>query len=70
MSDNKLLKGKQDDIRINLHESYELQYIKRKHGYTTGAVLVAMHVTKSIMRSKVIAWLDANWSRIMKSKTK
>lgn len=67
MADNKRLVGKDDDIRIDIHDVNETAYIRRKHGYTPGNIAVAMHVTKSVIRSKVIAWLDKHWKRIRKS---
>lgn len=62
--DNKSKQGWHDDIQIDIHSSYEMTYIRRKHGYTPGNIAVAMHMTKSTFRKKVIGWLDKNWSRI------
>ena len=67
MSDNKLLRGPADRRQINIHESYEMAYIKRIYGYTAGNLAVAMHVTKSTFRKVVIGWLDANWKRISRA---
>lgn len=66
MSDNKKLTGKADDIQIDIHDPNEVAYIQRKHGYTAGNIAVAMHVTGSTFRKKVIGWLDKNWKRISK----
>jgi hypothetical protein len=68
MADNKKLKGWQDDVKIDPHDANELAYIKRKHGYTAGNVVVAIHVTGSHSRKVVITWLKNNWSRIKRSK--
>lgn len=68
MADNKKLKGYQDDAKIDPKDANELAYIKRKHGYTAGAVVVAIHVTGSNGRKIVIDWLKKNWSRIQRSK--
>ncbi len=64
MPDNKKLTGRQDDAQIDIHDRNEVAYIKRQHGYTEGNLQVAMHVTGSTFRKKVIAWLDKNWKRI------
>lgn len=67
MADNKKFIGWQDDIQIDINDRHEVAYVKRQHGYTKGNILVAMHVTKSTFRKKVIGWLDKNWPRISKS---
>lgn len=68
MSDNKLKKGWQDDVKIDPYDPNELAYIKRKQGWTAGNIQVAIHETKSHSRKIVLAWLKENWPRISRSK--
>lgn len=70
MADNKTKKGYQDDAKIDSSDRSELAYAAKDFGgdVTPGAIVVAIHVTKSNSRTKVYNWLQKNWARIRKSK--
>lgn len=62
--DNKKKKGYQDDIQIDSKDPGELRYRARRWNVSTGAILVAMHQTKSRHPALVYYWLWHNWPRI------
>ncbi len=64
MADNKKLQDLRDDTKIDLWDRNEVAYVTRRWGFTAGNIAVAMHVTKSVTRAKVIGWLVTNWPKI------
>ncbi len=68
MKDDKTKQGYQDDAKIDSKDRSELAYRSKAWKYTIGAILVAIHATKSNSAKIVKKWLDANWLRIKRSK--
>ncbi len=59
MSDDLKKTGKQDDSRINLHESYEVEYWTKKFGISTQTLKEAV-TAAGVMVKDVYAWLVKN----------
>ena len=59
MADDKTKKGKQDRIRINMDEDYEVQYWKKKFKVTGQALAGAIRATGSSNAKKVEAYLKS-----------